>query len=193
MADGHFIISRIHVWLTRWKRCRGFGIQSPNDYAFVRDVVNERRPYYSYNRLKKRYPALDAIKRKKYEFYLRVANYRRTRCMVDQMEEDTACYDYIRAGSTRCMIISRNEVLPQDASIDIVRCKIDNVCGWSSSDKLSQGAIFLVEPSRGRSINSREWKKVVDNFPGGVSFNLYYCGVIILDKKRYKQNYIINF
>ncbi len=193
MADGHFIISRIHVWLTRWKRCRGFGIQSPNDYAFVRDVVNEHRPYYAYHRLKKRYPVLDAIKRKKYELYLRVANNRQTRCMVDQLDDDPICHDYIHAGSARCMIMRRKEDLRQNALVDIVRCKVSDVSGWKSMDKLSPGAIFLVEPSHGRSINSLEWKHLIDEMPWGVSFNLYYCGVIIFDKKRYKQNYIINF
>ena len=37
------------VWLSRIHRCRGFGIQSPTDYAFVRYVVNEHWPYYASN------------------------------------------------------------------------------------------------------------------------------------------------
>ncbi len=39
------------VHLLRLKHSRGFGIQSPSAYAFYRDVVFERLPYYAYSRL----------------------------------------------------------------------------------------------------------------------------------------------
>lgn len=33
----------------RWWHRHGFGIQSPNDYEFVRDVLFESLPYYAYS------------------------------------------------------------------------------------------------------------------------------------------------
>jgi len=27
----------------------------------------------------------------------------------------------------------------------------------------------------------------------GVTFDLYYCGIVFFNKKRFKQNYIVNF
>ena len=44
-------MNRWLVWLSRIHHCRGFGIQSPTDYAFVRYVVNEHWPYYAYDQL----------------------------------------------------------------------------------------------------------------------------------------------
>ena len=41
-------LAYLWVWLRRIGNCRGFGIQSPADYAFVRYVVNEHWPYYQY-------------------------------------------------------------------------------------------------------------------------------------------------
>ena len=39
---------RILTWIRRIRHCRGFGIQSPTDYRFVRNVINENYPYHAY-------------------------------------------------------------------------------------------------------------------------------------------------
>ena len=50
------------VFLKRLRHCAGFGVQSPTDYAFVREVIYERWPY-----------ALYALKLS--QLLLRVSNY----------------------------------------------------------------------------------------------------------------------
>lgn len=37
------------------------------------------------------------------------------------------------------------------------------------------------------------WKEIVGNEKSIVTFDLYYCGIVFFDKKRYKQHYIVNF
>lgn len=37
------------------------------------------------------------------------------------------------------------------------------------------------------------WSEVVADQRTGVTFDLYYCGLVLFDKKRVKKNYIINF
>ena len=66
------------VWLSRIDKCRGFGIQSPTDYAFVRYVVNEHWPYYAYETLK----ANSWLERKLGRLYLRLANWRQPSAML---------------------------------------------------------------------------------------------------------------
>ena len=39
----------------------------------------------------------------------------------------------------------------------------------------------------------RLWRSGGVETQGVVTFDLYYCGLVFFDKKRYKQNYIINF
>ena len=60
------------VWLSRIHCCRGFGIQSPTDYAFVRYVVNEHWPYYAYDVLHE----ADWLREKLGRLYFRLANWR---------------------------------------------------------------------------------------------------------------------
>jgi hypothetical protein len=37
------------------------------------------------------------------------------------------------------------------------------------------------------------WRSLVADERTGITFDLYYCGIVLFDKKRHKQNYIINF
>jgi hypothetical protein len=74
-------------------RCLGFGIQSPKDYAFVRYVINEKWPYYAYERLGKND---DWRTRKLGRLYMRLANWRQPTAMErDRYEE------YWKAGGGR--------------------------------------------------------------------------------------------
>ena len=41
--------------------------------------------------------------------------------------------------------------------------------------------------------NRAFWREIVADERTGVTFDLYYCGIVMFDKKRHKQNYIINF
>ena len=37
------------------------------------------------------------------------------------------------------------------------------------------------------------WREIVADERSIITFDLYYCGIVMFDKKRHKQNYIINF
>lgn len=78
-------IRRYRTALSRHHRSKGFGIHSPFAFAFVRDVLRERHPYYSYETLKllrsgvveaaaayKRHPRVTSLKNIKMLF--RIAN-----------------------------------------------------------------------------------------------------------------------
>ena len=69
-------MNRYLVWLSRIHCCRGFGIQSPTDYAFVRYVVNEHWPYYAYDVLRDD----DWLREKLGRLYMRLANWRQPTC-----------------------------------------------------------------------------------------------------------------
>ena len=70
-----YYLKRLWIWITRLTCCRGFGIQSPSAYSFVRYVVNEHYPYYAYADLADSFPQLGKRERKLGEFYFRLANF----------------------------------------------------------------------------------------------------------------------
>ena len=44
-------LKRWSIWLRRAKYSRGFGVQSPSAYQFIRYVLTEHYPYYAYQPL----------------------------------------------------------------------------------------------------------------------------------------------
>ena len=63
-------VKRWLIWIYRWRHCRGFGVQSPTDYSFIRYVINEHYPYYAYKDLAEKFPHLNHLLRKKTELLL---------------------------------------------------------------------------------------------------------------------------
>lgn len=68
-------LSRYLTFLSRIRHCAGFGVQSPTDYAFVREVIYERWPYAKYAELEARFDDTDTFQLKLAQLLLRVANH----------------------------------------------------------------------------------------------------------------------
>ena len=66
---------KIFIFLKRIHHCAGFGVQSPTDYAFVREVIYERWPYALYTELEARFHGTDSFLLKLSQLLLRVSNY----------------------------------------------------------------------------------------------------------------------
>lgn len=197
-------IVRAYVWFRRVGHCRGFGIQSPWAYNMVRYVINEHFPYYAYKRLKRRFPA-DVIRRKTGEFLLRLANYVQPAIVVAFYLDDDAekhSEAYLKAGCRRMEYIRMRkedgpgiliESIQKDVKPHIVimdaQCIKDNVLKTISGVLCTGDYLFIDNLNARRGI----WKNILKEFQNIVSFDMYYCGLIYLDEKRYKQNYIINF
>lgn len=62
-------------WLCRCKYSRGFGVQSPSAYSFIRYVINEHYPYYAYSELEERYEMPGRLQHKLGRLLFRLANY----------------------------------------------------------------------------------------------------------------------
>ena len=57
-------------------------------------------------------------------------------------------------------------------------------------NKVSPRSVLVVT---GISKARKLWRQIVDDERTGITFDLYYCGIVMFDKKRNKKNYIINF
>ena len=105
-------LKRWLVWLSRIHCCRGFGIQSPTDYAFVRYVVNEHWPYYAYDTMH----VNSWLERKLGKLYLRLANWRQPTSMLPD-----AYTPWWQAGCHRMRIVS--ELL----QVELARVDVEDV------------------------------------------------------------------
>ena len=169
-------IQQAIVWLSRIGKCRGFGIQSPTDYAFVRYVVNEHWPYYAYETLK----ADHWLERKLGRLYLRLANWRQPTAMLP---DTYTCW--WQAGYRRIQIESQLQ------RVELARVDIDNTEGLEALLPLcDEHSVIVVE---GLWHNRQRWKAIERDSRVGTTFDLYYCGIIMFDNNRYHHHYKINF
>lgn len=169
-------LKRCFVWLSRIHRCRGFGIQSPTDYSFVRYVINEHWPFYAYEQLNDD----DWLKRKMGKLYFRLANWRQPSVMLQDEYQP-----YWQAGCRSTVFSKRLNY------VELGRVAIDDREGWADMvSKCDEHSVIIVE---GLWRDWERWHKLEADENTGVTFDLYYCGIVFFDKNRFKQNYIINF
>ena len=164
------------VWLRRIGHCRGFGIQSPTDYWMVRYVINEHWPYYQYETLGRND---DWLTRKMGRLCFRLANW-----LQPSVVESNDYRDYLQAGCQKTTFGDSSElvVMPLEKSSQDRLSYIYN--------KVSPQSVLVVT---GISKARKLWRQIVDDERTGITFDLYYCGIVMFDKKRSKKNYIINF
>ncbi len=173
-------IRRGIVWLSRIFNSRGFGIQSPTDYAFIRYVVNEHWPYYAYGQLNA--TVLDATARKLGRLYFRLANWRQPSAMEHDEYEA-----FWKAGCQKTRFVDEVERL------ELGRLPMKGDYRGAMSDiynKVDEQSVVVIE---GIYRDWDFWHEVERDARTGVTFDLYYCGIVFFDKKRHKKNYRVNF
>lgn len=174
------------VWLSRIHCCRGFGIQSPTDYAFVRYVVNEHWPYYAYNELHES----DWLREKLGRLYLRLANWRQPTVILS---DDYQQWWLAGCKKAKCMP-NLSPLAPCPLPLNNIELAHISINQWddflSFLPKCDQQTVLVVEDiCRNRPL----WQQIARDQRTGTTFDLYYCGIVFFDTKRYKHNYKINF
>jgi hypothetical protein len=164
------------VWLRRIGHCRGFGIQSPSDYWLVRYVINEHWPYYQYERLGRND---DWLTRKQGRLCFRIANWRQPAVI-----ESSAYREYLQAGCRKAVWGESSELMVLSLEGDW-RSRLSYIYNKVSADSV----LVVTGLSKARDV----WREIVNDERAVLTFDLYYCGIVLFDKKRDKKNYIVNF
>lgn len=169
------------TWLSRVPRSLGFGVQSPTDYYFVRSVVGERWPYYQYAEMA---VGGSRLHRRLGRLHLRIANWLQPGVIVSN------CYrNYLQAGCRKAELRTLGE--PGVAGLVCIDLAADdNVQLSHIYNNVDRHSVMIVE-----NIHHRKavWRQIVADERTGVSFDLYFCGIVMFDKKRTKQQYQIIF
>lgn len=194
----NYKVQRYLHWLRRIKYCRGFGVQSPSAYRFIRYVINEHYPYYAYDELRKELTRLDSLTRKRMELYFRVANFRQASLWLDFCERNDVIATYVGRGchATQVRRITDLQQIIADDRIEVLR-----ICPSAGCEALLEAALqktddhtlFIIEDIGYNDTAKRMWQKLLESDITSVSYDLYYLGIAFFDRKRYKNNYIVNF
>ena len=191
-------IKRMFIWIFRCHHCRGFGIQSPWAYRFVRYVVNEHYPYYAYDDLKKACPPADKTQLKLYRLYLRVANFAQAKQWAVCLSEQEVVARYINAGCRKTRVIDcLHGNMPDNLKNSVMLLtdlenEREKMC-MQFVEHADRCSILIVNGIYATAEATRAWRCIEQNSRTGITFDLYYCGIAFFDVKRHKQNYIVNF
>ena len=191
-------VQRYLHWLHRIRYCRGFGVQSPSAYRFIRYVINEHYPYYAYDELRKELPHIDLLTRKRMELYFRIANFRQASLWIDYCRRDDNIATYVQRGcqATRVMNICDSKHVIDNSKIEVLRiCPIDG-CDTILDVALKHVddcTLFIIEDIGYNDTAKRLWQTLHESNLTSVSYDLYYLGIAFFDRKRFKNNYIVNF
>ena len=173
-------ITHMFVWLQRIPHTRGFGIQSPTDYAFVREVINEHGLYYAYEQLDRL--SDDWLFKKKGKLFFRLANWRQP-----SLRQSDVYDQFCQAGCVRTKIVPEVQHV-ELGSLDVsgdYRAAMENIY-----HQVDDTSVLVIDNIR-HDMNF--WHEVETDPRTGVTFDLCYCGIVFFDKKRHKMNYKVNF
>ena len=188
-GEGSSLVRRVGVrgfwvFLKRLRHCAGFGVQSPTDYAFVREVIYERWPYAQYAELEAKFYGTSSFLLKLSQLLLRVSNY---------------------AQASRIGIIGPlPPVMEAHLKAGCKKSEILKIAGPSKSPYV--GGLPLpsgsppMQGERGEGLPplviatelNDDWKAYISQ-EHIISFDLYYLGIAFYDEKRYREEHVINF
>ena len=197
-------LKQLSVWLSRIRKCRGFGVQSPSAYRLIKYVINEHYPYYAYEELAVTVPDIGRTERKLCRLYFRMANERQAAVWLNisenprLMKEKAVCQYVVRGcGNTKVLCVAHGQYDGWNSSVvQIVRLVLDGSYQQSYPfiiNKVGEESVLIIEGIHQHREARKFWKEVVNDVRTGVTFDLYDCGLVFFDKKRTKQHYIVNF
>ena len=198
-------IKRFVVWLRRVRYSRGFSVQSPWAYRFIRYVVNEHYPYYKYEHLAEQVYGIDKTTRKLCKFYFRLANYQQAHTFVDCFPTSSCYKIYVDAGCQKANYHRVTEVTSEEELIHLFSnigeysmLRVPLVANYrmvvdTALDHLPSSSVVIIENIKRDRDAQKYWSELISDSRTGISFDLYYCGVLFLKSDMVKQSYIVNF
>ena len=175
---------RLFVFLKRIRHCAGFGVQSPTDYAFVREVIYERWPYAQYAELEAHYGDTSSFLLKLSQLLLRVSNYAQASRIGIIGNLPPVMEAHLKAGCRKSTIVQPPSLLPRGGEIsDSIIVSKDSLPreGWGGAPPL----LIATELNE-------DWQAYISQ-EHIISYDLYYLGIAFYDEKRYREEHVINF
>ena len=201
---------RIWNWCRRFRHRCGYGVHSPSDFFLITSVIYENLPYYAYESLKtstssKRLPH---YREKVNRLLFRLVNYYRPMTLVEVGKGNGASFRYMQAARSSMDAISLD-----GSDWDETRCQLEKVLVRMKRvdflhiahtpyyievfemvfPYLHEGSSVIIGEIYASKEREGWWKRLMTDERVRLTFDLYDIGLMLFDKKRYKQNFIVNF
>ena len=170
---------RLFVFLKRIRHCAGFGVQSPTDYAFVREVIYERWPYAQYAELEAKFHDTNWFLLKLSQLLLRVSNYAQASRIGIIGNLPPVMEAHLKAGCRKSEIVRPSKSpcvgglpLPSDSP--------------PMQGERGEGLLVIATEL------NEDWQAYISQ-EHIISYDLYYLGIAFYDEKRYREEHVINF
>ena len=180
-------LKRWIIWIYRWRHCRGFGVQSPSDYSFIRYVINEHYPYYAYADILEQLGDIGQLQRKKAELLFRIANWKQAQS-VALLTNDEVYSVYIHHGCRKTVIRSHYE---SHDSFMVISAYAKDDC-LDMLNNMRHGSLMVIDDLDNKKARHL-WANIIADNKATITFDLYYVGIVLTIAKRYKINYKVNF
>lgn len=189
-------IKLILLWLRRISYCRGFGIQSPSAYRFVRYVINEHYPYYAYDEFHKTHKGLSITEQKKMKFLFRLSNFAQSKHWFIYSDNTTYIENAIKTGCSKTSILDlehlKEAAANDEKAVVLLDASKDNTALEELIAKLPLDSIIVMDNIYQTKANKMVWNRLSTIKGISVTFDLYHYGIAFIDK-RIPTQYKINF
>ncbi len=179
-------LCHLFIRCARFGRSRGFGIQSPTHYSFVRYVINEKYPYYAYSDLKKMFPEVPKFERTHLELLFRLSNWKQPSIVTLYGCNTTLYREYVHRGCSKSVI---NGSFQDNVISDyvIVSANVSDVSLDTLLLYISDNSLLVVEDID--TIHSTLWNNILRCARATVCFDLYFMGIVTFSNNPYRKQY----
>lgn len=182
-------------WIHRMGYSRGFGVQSPSAYSFIRYVLTEHYPYYAYDELKMRFKSFDHATKKKGRLYFRLANYAQASHWFDYHSAEQPYAAYVHEGCRKTVFQTIDgKTIPNAFRIARLSMTEDYQAVYEALSKVAtDDSILILEGINDNKDTKAFWKRVQESQKATRTYDLFLCGIIVFDTSKHKHHYIVNF
>ena len=182
-------------WIHRMGYSRGFGVQSPSAYSFIRYVLTEHYPYYAYDELKMRFKSFDHATKKKGRLYFRLANYAQASHWFDYHSAEQPYAAYVHEGCRKTVFQAIDgKTIPNAFRIARLSMTEDYQAVYEVLCKVAtDDSILILEGINANKDTKAFWKRVQESQKATRTYDLFLCGIIVFDTSKHKHHYIVNF
>lgn len=198
------VCTRLNRLLHGVGHAKGYGVQSPAAYQFVRQVLFAPANSAVSDAIGNQCPRMDRRTRRLGELYYRLARHLQPGLVVDFAPAADACRAYLAAGCPDAVVQAvppgqkfsdYSELVQQLGTIDLARISLSDGCDGfveSALDNASAASVFIIENIWRDDLSRLWWDELRRDERVSVSYDLYLCGLLTFNPKLYKRTYLLN-